>query len=119
MPSIKERIPDLLQLKTHPDISNILDGISEFVKSEGRDVSTHQVRRIYNEVKKADNRIALHLLRPKIVYTIARGKDKDKEERFLSFLEKVLKEVKTDAQVEDYVTFMESVVAYHKFHFNK
>ena len=52
MPPIESRISDLLQLKTHPDISNILDGISEFVMSKGRDVSTHQVRRIYNEVKK-------------------------------------------------------------------
>jgi CRISPR/Cas system CSM-associated protein Csm2 small subunit len=71
----KDKIGDFLKLKTHPDISNILDIISEFVKTKGGTVSTHQVRRIYNEVKKADNRIALQLLRPKIVYTIARSKE--------------------------------------------
>ncbi len=115
MDSFEEKIPEFLQLKSHSDISEILDEISLFVKKNGGTVSTHQVRRIYNEVKKAENRIALQLLRPKIVYTIARNK----EDYFLSSLEKVIREVKDDPQVPDCITFFESVVAYHKFHHNK
>ena len=116
MHPIENRISELLQLKDHSDISAILDTISSFVKEKGGDTSPHQVRRIYNEVKKKKTWIELQLLRPKIAYSIARSSEK--ERYFLGFLEKVIREVKTNEQVPNCITFFESVVAYHKFHPN-
>ena len=101
------------------DLSDMIDEISLYVKLKLRkDVITPtQIRNIYNRIVKIDGNVTkLQLLRPKLAFIAGKfGNDKYKRE-VIDFFITIIKEVKEPSQVKHFKTFMEAVVAYHKYH---
>jgi CRISPR-associated protein Csm2 len=108
---------EIFQFEKSSKIDELFQKTEEFVKSYGKDVTTHQLRNIYQEIKKASSLMDLKLLRPNLAYIAGRLEPKNINGKiFTAFIDSLIKEVKESDEVENFKSFMESVVAYHKFH---
>ncbi|GAB4134771.1 MAG: hypothetical protein OHK0045_25730 [Raineya sp.] len=115
----KNLYPELLKFKQSDKIDEIFEKTESFVKDFGKDVSTHQLRNIFQEIKKAKDIASLKLIRPNLAYIAGRLDDKLKNAKsFVAFIDSLIKEVKNEEQLENFKDFMESIVAYHKYHGN-
>lgn len=113
----KETYDNLLSLKKeNTNLDTIYDKISDFVKEEGKNITTSQLRNIYGEIKRAKDVPPLKMLRPNLAYIAAREKN---ARNIVMFFEKLIKEVNNKEELESFQIVMEAVVAYHKFHHNK
>lgn len=111
---------ELLKFKQSDKIDEIFAKTEEFVKDYGKDVTTHQLRNIFQEIKKAKDLASLKLIRPNLAYIAGRLDNKAKNAKsFVAFIDSLIKEVKDDSQLENFKDFMEAVVAYHKFYGSK
>lgn len=108
----KERI---LAMSTTPEIGNLLDDLKKYVETNCKGISTHQVRNIFSKVKTVKTPIEVQLLRPLVAYAAARQEKRENKEILMEF-DNVMKDVKTEEQVENFVKFFEAFVAYHKFY---
>jgi len=106
---------ELLKFKQSDKIDAIFEKTETFVKAYGKDVSTHQLRNIFQEIKKAKEVASLKLIRPNLAY-IAGRLDKKEAKVFVAFLDSLIKEVKDENSLENFKDFMEAIVAYHKFY---
>jgi len=117
---LKTKIREILSMNQSEDLSGLIDEISNYVKVHGKDVSTSQLRNIYSKVISSKKILDAQLLRPKLMYVAARQNiSKPDAKRYIEFLEKIVVEIKDDKQLESFKTFMESLVAYHKYHHPK
>lgn len=108
---------ELLNFKQSDKIDEIFAKTEEFVKDYGKDVTTHQLRNIFQEIKKAKDLASLKLIRPNLAYIAGRLDSKaENAKSFVAFIDSLIREVKNDNQLENFKDFMEAVVAYHKFH---
>jgi CRISPR-associated protein Csm2 len=105
---------ELLKFKQSDKIDAIFEKTEDFVKKYGKDVSTHQLRNIFQEIKKAKDVASLKLIRPNLAY-IAGRLDNEEVKTFVAFLDSLIKEVKDETTLENFKDFMEAIVAYHKF----
>lgn len=115
----KDSLLLMSKLEDADDMDNLLEAIKKFAKDFGKDLSSSQLRNVFSKVKTASKPIDIQLLRPKLMYVAARQKPKSEAQRIMEFLETVAADVKTEAQVKDFQTFMESFVAYHKYYYPK
>jgi len=106
---------ELLNMGQTSNLDSILSEIENFVSQEGKNLSTSQLRNIYDKAKKATNENELKLIRPNLAYIAGRSTN-DKEKGLLAFIDLLIKEVNSDLKVKEFHTFFESVVAYHKFY---
>lgn len=106
---------EIFQFEESQKIDELFQKTEEFVKNYGKDVTTHQLRNIYQEIKKANSLMDLKLLRPNLAYIAGRLEKNEKGKAFVAFIDNLIREVK-EKQVENFKSFMESVVAYHKFY---
>jgi len=108
---------ELLKFKQSQKIDELFTRIEEFVKEYAKDLTTHQLRNIFQEIKKANDIASLKLIRPNLAYIAGRlDGNKKNEKTFVAFLDSLIKEVKDDNHLENFKDFMEAIVAYHKFH---
>lgn len=111
----KEHYTELLNMSNSTNLDKILSTIEDFVAEEGKNLSTSQLRNIYDKAIKAESQNELKLIRPNLAYIAGRSTN-DKEKTLLAFIDLLIKEVKSDDQVNEFKTFFEAVVAYHKFY---
>lgn len=110
-----ENFSELLNMSRTKNLDIILSTIEKFVSNEGKNLSTSQLRNIYDKAKKAEIVNELKLIRPNLAYIAGRSNN-DREKRLLAFIDLLIKEVNSDQKVKEFHTFFESVVAYHKFY---
>lgn len=112
-----DNIDELLNMSNTNNLDTILNTIEKFVSKEGRNLSTSQLRNIYDKVKKMkdDDLNALKLLRPNLAYIAGRSSN-DNEKSLLAFLDLLIKSINSEKQVKEFKIFFEAVVAYHKFY---
>ncbi len=111
---------ELLKFKQSTKIDEIFATTENFVQERGKDITTHQLRNIFQEIKKAKDPASLKLIRPNLAYIAGRLEGKaENAKSFVAFIDSLIKEVKDESQLENFKDFMEAVVAYHKFYGNK
>ncbi len=111
---------ELLKFKQSTKIDEIFATTESFVRKYGKDITTHQLRNIFQEIKKAKDLASLKLIRPNLAYIAGRLEGKaENAKSFVAFIDSLIKEVKDESQLENFKDFMEAVVAYHKFYGNK
>lgn len=107
----------LLEINHSDRASAILDDLEKFVKSEGKTVSTSQVRNVYSVLIKARKPIDLQMFRPKLAYAAAR-QDKDFHKNLFAFIDDLIGRV-NDKNIDSFKIIMEALVSYHKFYGKK
>ena len=105
---------ELLNMSSAKNLDGILESIEKFVAAEGKNLSTSQLRNIYDKAIKTQTTNELKLIRPNLAYIAGRSKN-EKEKRLLAFIDLLIKSVQ-DGQVNEFKIFFEAVVAYHKFY---
>lgn len=108
---------ELLNMSNTENLDSILSAIEKFVAQEGKNLSTSQLRNIYDKTKKTTNVNELKLIRPNLAYIAGRSNN-DNEKKLLAFIDLLIKELNSN-QVKEFHIFFESVVAYHKFYGKK
>ena len=106
---------ELLNMSKTQHLDEILKKIEDFVSEEGKNLSTSQLRNIYDKAIKTQSINELKLIRPNLAYIAGRSTN-DKEKSLLAFIDLLIKSVQTDEQVKEFKTFFEAIVAYHKFY---
>ena len=106
---------ELLNMSKTSNLDQILKKIEEFVSKEGTNLTTSQLRNIYDKTIKTQNVNELKLIRPNLAYIAGRSTN-EKEKSLLAFIDLLIKSVQSDEQVKGFKTFFEAVVAYHKFY---
>lgn len=118
-----------------------IDFAEEFAKSlvpkevqNGREkltkkaLSTSQVRNFFGEMRRIqlkgfkENQTAFFMLRPKLAYSVARAEvnvTNPKIKEFALVAGELMKVVNDEASYNNFVSFMEAIVAYHKYHGGK
>lgn len=104
---------DILR-ENKPDPNAYIDQVRRFVEKRGRGLSTSQLRNIFTRVRRAKEPAALALLRPQLAYAAARV-DKEDMRDLVFLLDSLIQHVKTAEQVKQFQSFLEAVVAYHKY----
>lgn len=113
-------IPAILSIRNNEKVADLLDKIKGYVEQKGGSVTSSQLRNIFSKVKgyekeqKGNRHLAIQLIRPHLAYIAARQNTPSSRE-VVEFLEQIVKSVDQDEKVDDFVTFFEAVVAYHKF----
>ncbi len=87
-------------------------------------MTTSQVRNFFGEMRRIQmkgfekNRGAFHMLKPKLAYAVARARSKTRDgSKIIVFQEvtnELIKNVNNQLTYDNFVAFMEAVVAYHK-----
>lgn len=111
----------LLQMEEKDlDLKPVIASIEDFVQNEGRGITTSQLRNIYAKVKshRQDEWQKLQLMRPLLAYTAARQGTRQARV-IIALLDDLIQQVNEEKHLEGFLTFMESIVAYHKFHHPK
>lgn len=114
---LRENYPDVLNL-SHIGLEKakeIIAGISAYVEDSCKDLTTHQLRQMFAEVKGARDVIQLQLARPKIAYLGAR-QEKESVKKIVALIDFMIENTGED-QLDEFKNFMEAIVAYHKYHF--
>ena len=106
---------ELLNMSKTANLDNVLHTIEKFVSEEGQNLSTSQLRNIYDKVLKAQNINELKLVRPNLAYIAGRSSN-DKEKSLLAFIDLLIKSVNSETQIQEFKIFFEAVVSYHKFY---
>ncbi|NPA44484.1 MAG: type III-A CRISPR-associated protein Csm2 [Chlorobi bacterium] len=96
---------------------NELDKVVGLMKRDGNNaVKTHQVRTIYTLLRNADNMKELYAIIPKLKYIGSR--QKGKSGKFIAeLIVELIDRINQDKQIKGLIYIMESIVAFHKFHF--
>lgn len=105
-------------LKEEKDYNKFTERVKGFMKDNVREITTSQLRNIFSKVKKIKEPKQLYLLRPKLAYVYGRA-DKDGMKRLLVLLDDQIKQVTNTGQLEEFKSFFESIIAYHKFYGGK
>ena len=110
-----QNFAELLNMSKTTQLDNILKSIEGFVSEEGKNLSTSQLRNIYDKATKAKTINELKLVRPNLAYIAGRSSN-DKEKTLLAFIDSIIKAVNSAEKVKEFKIFFEAVVAYHKFY---
>jgi CRISPR type III-A-associated protein Csm2 len=114
---------DLLQMEKSEDIDGLLECIKRLVETEGggkeKKVTTHQLRNVYEIIRKAESPQTLKLARPKFAYIAARQKDGIRV--LMALFDDLVRQIdtktpkKAEAQKKSFTKFVEAIVAYQKY----
>lgn len=86
-------------------------------------ISPTKLRDFYDYVKQMDkyDKVKLHLLKPKLAYAVGKEEKREKKEllgKFQKTMEKLIDKT-NEGNFENFVSFFEAIVAYHKVHGGK
>lgn len=113
---------DLLQMEKSEDIDGLLECVQTLVEKAGdgeKKVTTHQLRNVYEIVRKADSPQTLKLSRPKFAYIAARQKDGVRV--LMALFDDLVRQIdakdpkKAESQKKSFTKFVEAIVAYQKY----
>jgi len=119
-----KNLKQLLNMGEAEDLDKLIDNISEMIRIKGNGITTSQLRNIFGKIKPMTEIRQLKLIRPQLAYIAARqvGKVSGNAKRniadFIAFLDELIRETDQNG-LEGFKQFMESVVAYHKYHHPK
>lgn len=121
---IKGKTLDSTWIKKHEglpkeaiDFAEVLG--EELVDSRGP-MTTSQVRNFFGEIRRIqmkgydNNKGAFQMLKPKLAYAVARSKGQNKIRDFQRVVNELIVQVATENDYNNFVNFMEAIVAYHK-----
>ena len=83
-------------------------------------MTTSQVRNFFGEIRRIqmkgydNNKGAFQMLKPKLAYAVARSKGQNKIRDFQRVVNELIVQVATENDYNNFVNFMEAIVAYHK-----
>ena len=106
---------EILRISQSLKLKELIEHIKTFAEQDCKELKSHQLRRLYDEVRKKEAPNEIQLLRSKFAYAMARQTSK-KSKDVIEFFDFVMEAVDTPEQVENFQVFFESVVAYHKFY---
>ncbi len=115
--ALKKLEGDILRFNDAAQPGVLIDAIKEFVQAYYKGISSHQLRKLFDLVRRAESWKDVQLARPKFAYAQARlSGPKGKE--FISTLDYFMSQIKGDegGQVKHFKSFFEALVAYHKFY---
>ncbi|MGQ1889231.1 type III-A CRISPR-associated protein Csm2 [Thermophagus sp. OGC60D27] len=104
-----------MQDETRPEE---IQAINDFMSDYYRDITSTQLRNLFNELKKAELSNLL-LKKAKLAYITGRtNKDKIGMLAFLHLLDLLIDKVfkDTEIQIEGLITFLEASLSYHKYY---
>ena len=101
------------------------EGLGKQIGDKDKGVTTSQIRRVYNAVKRIQRKIQtdgkfqrndLILLKPKLAYVAARapGARTASTEKLKDALTQAIEQVDNEEKFENFVNFFEATLAYHK-----
>jgi CRISPR-associated protein Csm2 len=107
-------------LLTNRDENAFIEKLKEFIRENAKQISTSQLRNIYTKIKKLkDNSLKeVYTLRPKLAYVYGRS-DSIGMKKLLVLLDDKIKAIKTKNELEQFKSFFEAIIAYHKFYGGK
>jgi CRISPR type III-A-associated protein Csm2 len=104
----------ILVFKSSPS-NEVVDKIKGFMNEYSKDISTHQLRNIFQEIKRS-KLIELPLKRPKLVYVAARSEKSNIGLKALTLLiDDLIVKINDDSKLDSVKMFLEANVAYHKY----
>jgi len=106
---------EILKMKNTDRLDALLEETERFVKELGTQVTTSQVRNVYDKIIKAQDCNSLKMIRPQLAYIAGRDKSEN-QKKFLAFIDSIIKKVHEDEQQKNFKIFFEAIVAYHKFY---
>lgn len=104
----------ILKDQENDNMDVFIQQVEKFVKEKGKQLSSTQLRNIYDKILNAENLISLKMIRPQLAYLAGREKNLGSKE-LLSFINILIKET-SEESIEDFKQFMQMVVAYHKYY---
>ena len=100
---------------------NEAEKLGKYISDKRNGVTTSQIRRVFSAVKKIQMSEKLQLnelimLKPKLAYAAARAPDarKAKTEKLKDVLTEAIGLVDNDKKFQNFVSFFEAILAYHK-----
>lgn len=108
----------VLRMHEHPrEIRNIIDHIKRYVENGCKVLTTHQLRNIFSEVKKAKTVIDFQLIRPNLAYIAARqDKEAQGAREVVEFFDEMIQGITDEKDLKGGYEFFEAIVAYHKLY---
>jgi len=110
----KDRDVSILEYQEGNNVDIFIQQVEKFVEEKGKQLSTTQLRNIYDRVLNAKDIISLKMIRPQLAYLAGRERGVEGKE-LLSFIDILIKETTTES-MENFKQFMQMVVAYHKYY---
>ena len=104
----------ILEYQEGKNADVFIQQVEKFVEEKGKQLSSTQLRNIYDKILNADDLISLKMIRPQLAYLAGREKNHGSKE-LLSFIDILIKETTTES-MENFKQFMQMVVAYHKYY---
>ena len=104
------------------DIERFIQYSEQFgILCQRKRVTTTQIRRIFQEVKRLPNefeksKVDLNLLRPKLAYQKGRFSELTDIQKLFDHL---IKNIHTDLELANFKEFFEAIICYHKAHGGK
>jgi len=99
--------------KMESDYDGFLDGLREYVERKLRNVTTHQLRRIYAMTRSAGNLRDIKALRFQLAYLAGRGTI---HRNVYNDMDELIKNLRKEEDVGKFKKFMEALLAYHKLY---
>lgn len=121
----KNDFDNILMISQTKQLDTLINQIEHFVEHTASKLSASQLRNIYDKVLKAQTTNELKLMRPQLAYIAAKESsnvslyNKDKVKSFFAFFDLLIQKVDSINKMEEFKTFFEAVVAYHKFYGKK
>jgi len=106
---------EILKMKDTDRLDALLEETERFVKELGTQITTSQIRNVYDKIIKAQDCNSLKMIRPQLAYIAGRDKNEN-QKKFLAFIDSIIKTVREDEQRKNFKVFFEAIVAYHKLY---
>ena len=110
---------ELLNMEESKDLDKLINQIKKFIETYAEGITSSQLRNIYAKIKPITEVNKLKMERPKLAYIIARQQSNKKVEKanvMLHLFDDLMANVKSESDLMGFQSFMESVVAYHKYY---
>lgn len=115
-----QHIADILQFRETEHLKELIDHLQRYVQEKCGSITSSQLRNIFSKIKSGNQptKQKLQLVRPQLAYVAARQATPEAKD-VVDFLERIISKVETDEQAAHFVSFVEAIVAYHKFYHPK
>lgn len=110
---------ELLHMESSENLDKLIEHLKKFIRIHAEGITSSQLRNIYAKIKPIKEINKLKMERPKLAYIIARqqsNKKVDKANVLLHLFDDLMSKVNSREELSGFQSFMESVVAYHKYY---
>jgi CRISPR-associated protein Csm2 len=101
-----------------PDYNGYIEKVKRYVFGHYRKMTTSQLRNVFSRVRNIKNPQQLYLLRPKLAYVAGRS-ETDEMKTMLYLIDQLISKVDNTDKLEQFKSFYEAVIAYHKYYGGK